>query len=241
MRYSSAKYLSRLSVLLPPSMSSQIVSAVISLFAGSEVDPVVMTDKGKVVDPGGGPGGEGKWHGVCLALAEMARRGLIASDHMSELLPWTIRSLKFDIRRGAHSIGSNVRDAAAYLVWSLARAMSPEDMQPFALDLARTLVTVACLDREVGVRRAASAAFQEHVGRMVSLWYPEGRLGTGNSTHKLTQLFVHAGPLSPWHRSSRQNRLLHGQRSTKRILGRCTTSVTVSHCGFIRNTGSVPG
>ena len=78
----------------------------------------------------------------------------------------------FDIRKGAHSIGANVRDATSYVLWSLARAQSAEALSPHALELARTLVTVSLFDREVPIRRAASAAFQEYVGRTVSWSYP---------------------------------------------------------------------
>ncbi|GHJ90423.1 hypothetical protein NliqN6_6825 [Naganishia liquefaciens] len=165
-RYSAAKYLSRLADLLPRSLSSQIVESTISLFGGTLQDPLVETERGKVVDPGGGSNGEAKWHGLCLALAEMGRRGLIENEVVDELLGWAVKALNFDIRRGAHSIGSNVRDAAAYLIWSLARALSPTTIRPFTLTIAQTLVCVACFDREVGIRRAASAAFQEHAGRM---------------------------------------------------------------------------
>lgn len=62
-----------------------------------------------------------------------------------------------------------MRDAAAYLLWSLSRSCSPATLAPHAIDIATALVCVACLDREVGVRRAASAAFQEGVGRLVSI------------------------------------------------------------------------
>ena len=76
-----------------------------------------------------------------------------------------------------------MRDAASYVLWSLARAHDPKTLAPHASDLARRLVTVALFDREVHIRRAASAAFQEHVGRTVSTipqfaWYL--RLSGGN-------------------------------------------------------------
>jgi hypothetical protein len=116
--------------------------------------------------------GEARWHGVCLAVAELARRGLMTGDAVAEAVPWAIEALTFDLRRGSHSIGSNVRDAAAYVLWSLSRASSPEQLASFSASMATSLVSVALFDREVGVRRAASAAFQEGVGRLGL--YPEG-------------------------------------------------------------------
>ena len=77
------------------------------------------------------------------------------------------KALYFDIRKGAHSIGSNVRDAASYVLWSLARAQSVDALRPHALELAKRLVAVSLFDREIHIRRAASAAFQEYVGRTV--------------------------------------------------------------------------
>jgi hypothetical protein len=186
-RYSAAKYIARLAAVLPTEFAEQIVEAIVQLFEGTETEPVVETARGKVLDPGGGPSGDSRWHGVCLALAEAARRGLVTETILSDLLPWVIKvgyivdpivysrlsrrhsqALTFDIRRGSHSVGSNVRDAASYLIWSLARASDARSIKPFATEIATKLVTVACFDREVGIRRAASAAFQEHVGRMVN-------------------------------------------------------------------------
>lgn len=150
------------------------------------------TPFGTIVNPGGSESGgaigfggtesvrgESRWHGSCLALAELARRGLIADDAVGETVSWVLKvstsdphngllqALTFDVRRASHSVGANVRDAAAYLLWSLSRACSPGIIEPYAVDIATALVCVACLDREVGVRRAASAAFQEGVGRLV--------------------------------------------------------------------------
>ncbi|WWC58144.1 uncharacterized protein I303_100679 [Kwoniella dejecticola CBS 10117] len=185
-RYSSAKYLARLAALLPPSFASQIVEAVTGLFAGTEEEPVTLTSFGTVIDPGGtstsggtmGFGGlestrgEARWHGVCLALAEMARRGLVRDEEIGNAVKWVIKALTFDLRRASHSIGANVRDAASYLLWSLSRACPPDALRGYAEDMATSLICVALFDREVGVRRAASAAFQEGVGRLGL--YPEG-------------------------------------------------------------------
>ncbi|ORY25084.1 armadillo-type protein [Naematelia encephala] len=184
-RYSSAKYLARITALLPASFSEQIVLATIALFSGTEDEPVLESPFGTIIDPGGnavGTGmgfggiettrGEARWHGVCLALAEMARRGLLAGEAIGEAVNWVLKALTFDLRRASHSIGANVRDAAAYVVWSLSRACSPNAFRSFAPGIATALVCVACFDREVGVRRAASAAYQEGVGRLGL--YPEG-------------------------------------------------------------------
>jgi hypothetical protein len=53
------------------------------------------------------------------------------------------------------------------VLWALARAFTPEDVEPFAVELAQRLAVVSLYDREIHIRRAASAAFQELVGRLV--------------------------------------------------------------------------
>ena len=54
-----------------------------------------------------------------------------------------------DVRRGSHSIGAHVRDAAAYVCWAFARAYTPILMKEHFQTLAPALLTVACYDREV--------------------------------------------------------------------------------------------
>jgi tubulin-specific chaperone D len=128
---------------------------------------------------------EATWHGACLTCAEMARRGLIQTNRFSELLGWLkkvsktafkvklfftlFEALLFDIRKGAHSVGSSVRDAASYVLWALARSQDGPGLKPHALSLAHRLVSVSLYDREIHIRRAASAAFQENVGRLVRI------------------------------------------------------------------------
>lgn len=179
MRWSAAKAIARVAERLPSEYSHQILESIIGLYE-------IHSDGGAVEMEDLPATSEATWHGATLACAELSRRGLVPDEQLPTLLDWmkkveiavsefaTTRSLTcltqalaYDIRKGAHSIGSNVRDATAYVLWSMARAQSPESFQPFATDLAQRLVATSLFDREVQIRRAFSAAFQENVGRNV--------------------------------------------------------------------------
>ena len=82
-----------------------MVSATIELFRGTEDEPVIETPFGIIIDPGGnaasegslGPRGldlsrgEARWHGCCLAVAEMARRALIQGEALSQAVQWATK------------------------------------------------------------------------------------------------------------------------------------------------------
>lgn len=70
------------------------------------------------------------------------------------------------------SVGQNIRDSACYVCWAFARAYDPRDLQPFVQRIATGLLIVTVFDREINCRRAASAAFQESVGRLGN--FPHG-------------------------------------------------------------------
>ena len=88
--------MARLASVLPQHLSAQIIEALIELFNGTEYEPVVETNRGRILDPGGGSRGDARWHGVCLALAETARRGLLDEAHIAETLPWVIKVRELD-------------------------------------------------------------------------------------------------------------------------------------------------
>jgi hypothetical protein len=114
---------------------------------------------------------DSSWHGGCLALAELCRRGLLLPERLAKYTPILEKALIYDINRGNHSIGAHVRDAACYVVWSFARAYSPDIMKPHVHMLSTQLVVESLFDREVNCRRAASATFQECVGRQGNFPY----------------------------------------------------------------------
>ncbi|KAL7238660.1 hypothetical protein ACSBR2_004702 [Camellia fascicularis] len=151
-RWSAAKGIGRVTSHLTYTLSDEVLSSVLELFTPGE--------------------GDGSWHGGCLALAELARRGLLLPISFPKVVPVVVKALQYDIRRGPHSVGSHVRDAAAYVCWAFGRAYYHTDMKSVLEQLAPHLLTVACYDREVNCRRAAAAAFQENVGRQGN--YPHG-------------------------------------------------------------------
>ncbi|WJX15239.1 hypothetical protein P8452_05407 [Trifolium repens] len=151
-RWSAAKGIGRITSHLTSSLSEEVLSSVLELFSPGE--------------------GDGSWHGGCLALAELARRGLLLPASLPNVVPLVVKALHYDVRRGPHSVGSHVRDAAAYVCWAFGRAYYHTDMRNVLEELAPHLLTVACYDREVNCRRAAAAAFQENVGRQGN--YPHG-------------------------------------------------------------------
>ena len=73
--------------------------------------------------------------------------------------------MTFDFVKGQKPVGSAVRDAACYALYSLVRTVSPKNIDTWILKIAIQLVCVATLDPSTTIRRAASAAFQELVGR----------------------------------------------------------------------------
>lgn len=158
-RYSAAKGLSRLCSRLPMSFVEQVSGAITDMFSINIPD--FLGEKKDLSNVS-----EFTWQGCCLALAELARRGLLVGENLSEKLEWVEKALMFDVRRGAHSVGTGVRDAACYVLWAIARAHEAESIRPMAKRLSHRLVCVALLDRDISIRRAASAAFQECVGRL---------------------------------------------------------------------------
>ncbi|RXN03951.1 tubulin-specific chaperone D [Labeo rohita] len=88
------------------------------------------------------------------------------------VVPLIVKALTYDEKRGACSLGSNVRDAACYVCWAFARAYESNELKPYVNQIASALVIATVFDRNVTCRKAASAAFQENVGRQGT--FPHG-------------------------------------------------------------------
>jgi hypothetical protein len=144
-RWSAAKGIGRITARLPIDFADDVLAFVLKLFSSRELEIA--------------------WHGGCLALAELGRRGLLLPHRLKQTISYVINGLKFDEPRAHGPIGSIIRDAACYVCWSFARAFEPNILEPYIKDITTALLIVTCFDRQINCRRAASAAFQEFVGR----------------------------------------------------------------------------
>uniref|UniRef100_A0A452FBZ4 Tubulin-specific chaperone D n=1 Tax=Capra hircus TaxID=9925 RepID=A0A452FBZ4_CAPHI len=151
-RWSAAKGIGRMAGRLPKELADDVTGSVLDCFSFQETDSA--------------------WHGGCLALAELGRRGLLLPSRLSDVVPVILKALTYEEKRGACSVGSNVRDAACYVCWAFARAYEPQELKPFVAAISSALVIATVFDRDVNCRRAASAAFQENVGRQGT--FPHG-------------------------------------------------------------------
>uniref|UniRef100_A0A671Z013 Tubulin-specific chaperone D n=1 Tax=Sparus aurata TaxID=8175 RepID=A0A671Z013_SPAAU len=137
-RWSAAKGIGRVTGRLPKELADEVVGSVLDCFSFQETDNA--------------------WHGGCLALAELGRRGLLLPSRLTDVVPLIVKSLTYEEKRGACSVGSNVRDAACYVCWSFARAYEPKELKPFVTDIASALLITTVFDRDVNCRRAASVS-----------------------------------------------------------------------------------
>ncbi|KAH3872506.1 hypothetical protein DPMN_035722 [Dreissena polymorpha] len=181
-RWSAAKGVGRITGRLPRELADEVVGSLLGLFTLQESD--------------------GAWHGGCLALAELGRRGLLLPARLPDVVPIVLKALAYDERRGNFSVGAHVRDAACYVCWAFARAYDPVEISKYVNHIASSLVIASIFDREVNVRRAASAAFQENVGRQGT--FPQGidiltmadYFAVGNRTHCYLELSMYIAQFS---------------------------------------------
>ena len=75
-RWSSAKGIGRITGRLDLEMADDIVTSILDLFKNSELDNA--------------------WHGGCLALAELSRRGLLLPSRLEEVFPILYKALLYD-------------------------------------------------------------------------------------------------------------------------------------------------
>ena len=214
-RWSAAKGVGRITGRLPLEMADDVVGSVLETLGPAEP--------------------ANSWHGGCLALAELARRGLLLPARLPEVLPRLTTALHYDVPRGASSVGTHVRDAACYVCWAFARAFEPEVMAAHVATIAPALLVQVSFDREVNCRRAASAAFQENVGRQGN--FPHGidivtradYFSVGSRVGAYVNIATYLGGFDEYRRPLLQHLLSvkskHWEESTRALAARAAASL----------------
>ncbi|KAL8347446.1 hypothetical protein RB601_003115 [Gaeumannomyces tritici] len=194
-RLAASKALSVIVLKLQPYLAAQVVDAVLEALdhnahwakpAGraSPNTPALRKRDLSSVDPL-------EWHGLMLSLSHLLYRRSPPAASLASIIRALVIGLSFE-RRGPSgtSIGTNVRDASCFGIWALARRYTTPELlavntgifdaesnmgnSPLGATctptsvlqiLATELTVAASLDPSGNIRRGASAALQELVGR----------------------------------------------------------------------------
>ncbi|KID92154.1 beta-tubulin cofactor d [Metarhizium guizhouense ARSEF 977] len=182
-RLSASKALSIITLKLDPGMASQVIEAVLD-----SLNRNILWEK-PVGDQAGKPTrnlsavNPLEWHGLMLTLSHLLYRRSPPAKQLSDIIHALLLGLSFEQRStSGGSMGANVRDAACFGIWALARRYTTQELlnvpttSVFAAKahpdsssilqvLGTELVVTASLDSAGNIRRGASAALQELIGR----------------------------------------------------------------------------
>lgn len=145
-RWSAAKGIARLASRISRERASEVITMVLENFFDELSN-------------------EFAWHGGCLTLAEMSRHGLILEEKLGDVIEVVSRAIIYDKIKGSSVIGAHVREGACYVCWAMARTYEDHLLKPYISSISINLLCTMLFDRELQCRRAASATFQELIGR----------------------------------------------------------------------------
>lgn len=201
-RFAASKAISVIAFRLGSAMASQVVEEILDdlerdlrwydyernmthSFSSIEWTPKNNCSLPRLYEPNFSIDSATKWHGKVLTLSQLLFRHSLPATQLARTINIVILALDFNQKSPTGvALGSNVRDAACFGLWALAKNYGTKELvaiEPVKLvrayqgqgpvkhfilqALADTLVSTACLDPSGNIRRAASAALQEMVGR----------------------------------------------------------------------------
>lgn len=183
-RLAASKALSVLASKMPPEMAAEIIEEVLATLKKNVTANVTHVDNSGMQSERYDLSGvnPSEWHGHILALSHLIYRRSPPASMLSSIISALLLGLSFEKRSpSGASVGSNVRDAACFGIWALARRYTTDELQAVAIDppnldydhsqfstvqsIATELVISASLDPERNIRRGCSAALQELIGR----------------------------------------------------------------------------
>lgn len=191
-RFAASKALSVITLKLDPDMGAEVIEAVIGSLGENilyEKDDGTLTTPFEARKTGvdhlkrnlSGVDAQ-RWQGLMLTLSHLLFRRAPPTQQLPDILQSLVSGLDFEQRSSTgSSVGTGVRDAACFGVWALSRKYTTSELQalpvqaipsfdgtsgvPVLQKLAVELVCSACVDPSGNIRRGASAALQELIGR----------------------------------------------------------------------------
>lgn len=191
-RFAASKALSVITLKLDPDMGAEVIEAVIGSLGenvlyekidGSLVTPFEARSAGLANLKRNLSGVDAqRWQGLMLTLSHLLFRRAPPIQQLPDILQSLVSGLDFEQRSSTgSSVGTGVRDAACFGVWALSRKYTTSELQALPMQiipskngtgevqvlqkLAVELVCSACVDPSGNIRRGASAALQELIGR----------------------------------------------------------------------------
>jgi len=230
-RYAASKSLAVITTKLDKEMADDIMQAILESYNDDLVFHEGSTNF-SAVDPQ-------RWHGLTLTLSHLLFRSSASPALLPDILTTLYFALTFEQRSPTgNSTGGNVRDAANFGLWSLARRYTTAELMSVDNSIttskstgettvkalqqaAYQLLTTACLDSIGNVRRGSSAALQELIGRHpntifegISLVQTVDYQAVGLRSRAMTEVAVKAALLHPSYREVLLENL-HGWRGVK--------------------------
>lgn len=174
-RYAASKAIGNIVLELEDEMGHEVIQAVLDIFK-EDVPKDRTTFDVRAVNPL-------RWHGLTLALAHVLFKRSASPAQLEDIIEALLLALNFEQRTATgSSVGTNVRDAACFGIWSLSRRYTTAELlsvtqlrvsisNQHASDisvpqaLAIQVLLSATLDPAGNIRRGSSAALQELIGR----------------------------------------------------------------------------
>lgn len=191
-RFAASKALSIVTLKLDPDMASEVIEAVtgsleenilyekpdgtiVAPFEARKIGLHLLKRNLNAVDAQ-------RWQGLILTLGHLLFRRAPPTHQLPHVLQPLISGLDFEQRSSTgSSVGTGVRDASCFGIWAISRKYTTQELlslntqtisTPSRQDeksilqmLATELVCAACMDPSGNIRRGASAALQELIGR----------------------------------------------------------------------------
>ncbi|KAL4931520.1 tubulin-specific chaperone D [Aspergillus undulatus] len=191
-RFAASKALSIVTLKLDPDMATEVIEAVtgsleenilyekrdgtiITPSAARHIGTSSLKQNLSAVDAQ-------RWQGLILTLGHLLFRHAPPTHQLPNVLQPLVSGLDFEQRSSTgSSVGNGVRDAACFGIWAVSRKYTTKELLAINRQaiysstaqadvsvlqmLATELVCAACVDPSGNIRRSASAALQELIGR----------------------------------------------------------------------------